>query len=711
MALTAQQIKELDIASQRIAGGGGSQTDIANVNYAKQNYGYAYKPVTQPVSGTQGVQQVQQNPAQQAQTAALTPTQYNQIRTQNNVSPQNFDQYFERRGTDIYAKNQAPVQQTPVQEPVPNVEVPDVIPQQDFERFNNANDLGELKNQVTNAINNYQNQLLQAQQISVPDVNLRQQLIEDTGLAQKQQQLTELNNALRSLEDELAVRFQGRDLSASEFQSELARRAEPLTRQQQMVFEQVSAIQQQINQQVSDQWQQYQAKWQQAQGNAQMAGQYLQVVQSQLDSLFEQQRQGRVDELDLLGVALQLPPGQTFTLSDGTEITGMGSNGNLHFIEEKDANGNLVVVAMNNFGEVVSVNTFDGFSGGYSTEPPDIIIVDGQSTIWNPETGQFEPVNLPVNQSKIDDLKTKLFSIDSILDHKGLNSAVGPVGIARLAIGDAFGNKDAFIGTVSQLVDKDTLDTLVALKEKGGTLGALSDEERIMLKNAASKIGSWEEKNRKGEVVGYDVDEETFKKELETMRDLTLKALKKAGVKGYENLNEYLKYNPEDTEKIKQLKKDRPDLSDDDILDLTFSDDLSRSENYSSVDKIAQAIGQYESGGNYQARGPVVTSGQYKGERALGKYQIMPGNLPSWSMAALGREVSEQEFLNSPKIQDSIAQYKMNEIYKKYGTVEDVASVWFSGQPVARAGNAKDVLGTSVPQYVKNITSIYNRLS
>lgn len=130
-----------------------------------------------------------------------------------------------------------------------------------------------------------------------------------------------------------------------------------------------------------------------------------------------------------------------------------------------------------------------------------------------------------------------------------------------------------------------------------------------------------------------------------------------------------------------------------------------------SVKKIADAIGQYESGGNYRARGPVVNSGQYAGQRALGKYQIMPGNLPSWSKAALGRAVSEQEFLSNPQIQDAIAQFKMNEILQKYGTVEDVASVWFSGKPLAKAGNAKDVIGTSVPQYVKNVVANYQRLA
>lgn len=43
MALTQQQINELNIASQRIASGSGSATDLANVNYAKNTYGYKYQ--------------------------------------------------------------------------------------------------------------------------------------------------------------------------------------------------------------------------------------------------------------------------------------------------------------------------------------------------------------------------------------------------------------------------------------------------------------------------------------------------------------------------------------------------------------------------------------------------------------------------------------------------------------------------------------------
>jgi len=43
--------------------------------------------------------------------------------------------------------------------------------------------------------------------------------------------------------------------------------------------------------------------------------------------------------------------------------------------------------------------------------------------------------------------------------------------------------------------------------------------------------------------------------------------------------------------------------------------------------KAAEAIGQFESGGNYNAIGPATS----KGNKAYGKYQVMDFNIPNWS--------------------------------------------------------------------------------
>lgn len=124
---------------------------------------------------------------------------------------------------------------------------------------------------------------------------------------------------------------------------------------------------------------------------------------------------------------------------------------------------------------------------------------------------------------------------------------------------------------------------------------------------------------------------------------------------------------------------------------------------------VAQAIKDIESsGGNYQARGPVVETGMYAGERAMGAYQVMPGNLPQWSREALGREVTEQEFMASEEIQDTIFLHQMQKAYQEHGTWEDAASIWFTGQPVSRSANRSDGY-TSAPDYIQKFSSAFNR--
>ena len=123
---------------------------------------------------------------------------------------------------------------------------------------------------------------------------------------------------------------------------------------------------------------------------------------------------------------------------------------------------------------------------------------------------------------------------------------------------------------------------------------------------------------------------------------------------------------------------------------------------------VSQAVKDIESsGGNYEARGPVVKTGDYKGQRALGAYQVMPGNLPEWSKQALGRSVSEEEFLSNPDIQDAVFLDRMKKAYNKYGTIEDAVSVWFSGKSVEEAGNASDGY-TTTPEYIQKFQTKYN---
>jgi hypothetical protein len=114
-----------------------------------------------------------------------------------------------------------------------------------------------------------------------------------------------------------------------------------------------------------------------------------------------------------------------------------------------------------------------------------------------------------------------------------------------------------------------------------------------------------------------------------------------------------------------------------------------------------------ESGGNYQALGPVTASG----DRAYGAYQIMGNNVGPWSQQALGRTMTPQELLADKAAQDAIMADQATRNYARYGNWSDVASVHHSGRPLALAQNAQDQLGTRTTDYVANVNTGMAELS
>jgi shikimate 5-dehydrogenase len=50
-----------------------------------------------------------------------------------------------------------------------------------------------------------------------------------------------------------------------------------------------------------------------------------------------------------------------------------------------------------------------------------------------------------------------------------------------------------------------------------------------MLRSSASKIGTWQIRDKNGKVTGYNIDQDSFKKELDAMKTLTQRAITNAG--------------------------------------------------------------------------------------------------------------------------------------------------------------------------------------
>lgn len=120
-----------------------------------------------------------------------------------------------------------------------------------------------------------------------------------------------------------------------------------------------------------------------------------------------------------------------------------------------------------------------------------------------------------------------------------------------------------------------------------------------------------------------------------------------------------------------------------------------------------EAIASIEEGkAGYQSIGPVIPSGRYAGDQALGRYQVMGKNLPEWSKEVFGREVSKEEFLASEEIQDKLFDAKFGQLVEKYGNPIDAASAWFTGRPLkqAIAEGAKDV-NIGVQEYARRFSN------
>lgn len=114
------------------------------------------------------------------------------------------------------------------------------------------------------------------------------------------------------------------------------------------------------------------------------------------------------------------------------------------------------------------------------------------------------------------------------------------------------------------------------------------------------------------------------------------------------------------------------------------------------IKQAQEAIGQIESGGNYDTIGVQTSHG-----RALGKYQVMEEFLPEFLAKAGLPAMSRDEFLRNHAAQDQVFAANFGGYMKQTGSANDAASMWLTGKPLAQAGNVKDAFGTNAQEYVR----------
>ena len=125
------------------------------------------------------------------------------------------------------------------------------------------------------------------------------------------------------------------------------------------------------------------------------------------------------------------------------------------------------------------------------------------------------------------------------------------------------------------------------------------------------------------------------------------------------------------------------------------------------VERIRNALSAIESSGRYNTVGRDVVRPGRPTDRAYGRYQVMGENVGPWTEAAFGQRMTPDEFLGSSKAQDAVVRNRIQQGLDRYGNPQDVASVWFTGQPVAQSANSRDV-NIGAPEYLRRFQAAYD---
>lgn len=94
-------------------------------------------------------------------------------------------------------------------------------------------------------------------------------------------------------------------------------------------------------------------------------------------------------------------------------------------------------------------------------------------------------------------------------------------------------------------------------------------------------------------------------------------------------------------------------------------------------------------------------------DRPYGKFGVMGNNVGPWTEKWAGRRMTPQEFLADRDAQRAVLRGQMGEYVQQFGSPQRAFGAWFAG-PAGIDSKKEDVLGTSVPWYIKRATALYN---
>ena len=124
---------------------------------------------------------------------------------------------------------------------------------------------------------------------------------------------------------------------------------------------------------------------------------------------------------------------------------------------------------------------------------------------------------------------------------------------------------------------------------------------------------------------------------------------------------------------------------------------------------ILMSLSQQESSHNYHVRGIAVYNRTYHGERAIGRYQIMPKNWIHWTRKYIG--TSAEDFPPTPENQDRLAFLQACQYFKKHQEMASSMDYIATQMALDWYGRGKPMLGQpSTREYAERICQNYRRI-
>lgn len=289
-------------------------------------------------------------------------------------------------------------------------------------------------------------------------------------------------------------------------------------------------------------------------------------------------------------------------------------------------------------------------------------------------------VTTPAQQQSISQAQTALSTFDQIFNNPALNRGALNRGVGGIIPGSNANDLKSAITTIQSLIGFDALQKMREASPTGGALGSISDREITYLQSVAGSLALPQSDKQLIQNL------ERIKTSFEVLKLINSQDGSSGSIDGIPFTKQG--DNLVTPDGFKRL----PDGS---LQSFNSAGNASASD-------LSQAIARQESGSNYGAMN--------RDSGALGKYQIMPATLKG-----LGYNVTPQQFLSNPRLQDEAHTKLIQELTTRYnGNVDKILADYYGGPKAAQlvgtsAGNTPQGKYPSINQYVAQVRNRLNQ--